>query len=196
MLYNAGVLAARTGDHEAAEEAYRAAIRARRGAHGLASNGLCALGVDRRMPKESLEDCETAVRLRPKMALAWSNLGRCLGAMGRVRDADAAFARALELEPDNLNVLNHRGSFLHKAQRLTELLEILYRIDAVGPPDASRDATILHVTGIVVGRQLGLERPGKAIEAIERAGERFGNHADLEGLRGLVEAAAGGGSPR
>ena len=189
MLYNAGVLAAREGDHEAAERDYRAAIRAMKGSHGLSSNGLCALGVDRKEPESSLPDCEDAVRLRPQMALAWSNLGRCLGALGRIRDADSAFATALTLEPDNVHVLHHRGSFLQKAQRLTELLEILYRIDALAPSDGARDAGILHLTGIVVGRHLGRENPVEARACIERAALRFGNNPALESLRELVNAA-------
>jgi hypothetical protein len=113
----------------------------------------------------------------------------CLGALGRIRDADSAFATALTLEPDNVHVLHHRGSFLQKAQRLTELLEILYRIDALAPSDGARDAGILHLTGIVVGRHLGRENPVEARACIERAALRFGNNPALESLRELVNAA-------
>ena len=83
-----------------------------------------------------------------------------------------------------------------KAQRLMELLEVLYRIDAVGPPDGDRDTTILHVTGVVVGRYLGREDGAGALAAIERAAARFGDSPDLERLRGLVETATGARSPR
>ncbi len=196
MLYNAGVLAARLGEHDAAERDYRAAIRGMKGAYGLASSGLCALGVDRKLPQSSVEDCETAVRLRPHMALAWSNLGRCRGAMGQIRAADLAFARALELEPDNVLVLNHRGSFLQKAQRLTELLDVLHHLHDVAPPDPSREGAIIHLTGVVASRHLGRGNPSAARACIDRAAARFGNTPELNVLRSQVQGAAGAGFPR
>jgi Flp pilus assembly protein TadD len=46
---------------------------------------------------EAVKALDEAIRLDPKLAGAWSNIGLALEAIGRTTEANAAFAKAREL---------------------------------------------------------------------------------------------------
>jgi Tetratricopeptide repeat. len=47
---------------------------------------------------EAIKACDEAIRLDPNISEAWYNKGIALKALGRTAEADAAFAKAKELE--------------------------------------------------------------------------------------------------
>jgi tetratricopeptide (TPR) repeat protein len=70
------------------------------------------------------EVLQNAVRLDPSLELAWFNLGKALAALGQGKEADAAFERSFDLNPERRKVA--RAAELQREGRLEEA-EILYR---------------------------------------------------------------------
>jgi len=50
---------------------------------------------------EAIQACDKAIELDPKFAESWNNKGKALKALGRITEAEAAFAKA--------NKLGHEG---------------------------------------------------------------------------------------
>ena len=46
---------------------------------------------------EAIKTCDEAIRLNPKYANAWNNMGNALKGLGRDKEADASFIKAKEL---------------------------------------------------------------------------------------------------
>jgi tetratricopeptide (TPR) repeat protein len=60
-----------------------------------------------RLPQAAAHQFETAVRLAPRFAPAWGNLGVALRRMGDISGALHAYQRALEIDPTNPTVLSN-----------------------------------------------------------------------------------------
>ena len=52
-------------------------------------------------PQEAIEALEKATRLDPKLHMAFLNLGKALAAVGKGKEADAAFEKSFELSPEH-----------------------------------------------------------------------------------------------
>jgi len=99
--YNLGVEAHERGAIDDAARHYQDTL-GRNPDHAGALNNLAAIELDR----ENLRVAETlsrrVVALQPRSTTAWKNLGRALRHQGLIADADAAFKKALEIAPDDV----------------------------------------------------------------------------------------------
>jgi Flp pilus assembly protein TadD len=57
---------------------------------------------------------QETLRLQPRRAVAWSNLGAVLAQSGRTADAEAALARAHALEPANTVLAENLGALRYE----------------------------------------------------------------------------------
>lgn len=69
----------------------------------VAHTNLSQVLLARQRPREALEHCEAALKVRPDNAQAWTNLGLAAQQTGDVGRAVAAWQRSLELRPGGLN---------------------------------------------------------------------------------------------
>jgi tetratricopeptide (TPR) repeat protein len=101
---------------KAAVAAAREAVRlAPTDAYSLATlTELLAVRRSRRARKEALFLSEQLLRAAPGSALAHSVHGRALLANGRTAEAEAAYRRALELDPNDVAALNNLGLVLRR----------------------------------------------------------------------------------
>jgi tetratricopeptide (TPR) repeat protein len=79
----------------------------------LASNQAVALSVQGRLD-EALARYDRALKLSPRLVVAWYNRGLDLMNAGRLREAVASFTRAIELHPWDAQAHNNRGLALLK----------------------------------------------------------------------------------
>ena len=78
----------------------------------------------------ALEEANRAIQADPDFAPGHALLGLINMDLGDKREAEAAFARALRLEPDNSNILNNFGWFLCQGGRERESIEYFQRAAA------------------------------------------------------------------
>jgi len=68
----------------------------------------------------ALEEFNIAVNIAPNFALAYNGLGLVYGALGEIDKADAAYQKALAIEPNNSESHNNYGNFLCNTGRYDE----------------------------------------------------------------------------
>ena len=71
---------------------------------------------------EAADAYQTAVRINPKMAEAFSNLGIILESMGQIDDAITVYEKALQLEPNFADALSNYGIVLKHSGRYPEAI--------------------------------------------------------------------------
>lgn len=98
-----------------------------------AMNSIAGLEGVRGKFSEELRWTELALSVQPRYALAWVNRGNALGALGRPDEAEEAFVRALEIEPQLPEAHNGRG-VLAERRRDFELAAQHFRRSVVVDP--------------------------------------------------------------
>lgn len=68
----------------------------------------------------ALEEFNTAIKINPNYALAYNGLGLVNADLGKTKEADGYFRKAIELEPDNSESRNNYGTFLCGKNRYDE----------------------------------------------------------------------------
>ena len=99
--------------------------------------------------------CERLIALRPELALGHNELGSALHEEGRLSEAAACYARALELQPNHLDALLSQGE-LHEEQGELARAEACYRQAQTAHPDAPAAA---GPAGDLAPRQTARRRP-------------------------------------
>lgn len=159
----------------------------------LVDSALCGGHFDRtpELMREAATATERTVALAPDRVESFLTQRRHLGyCLGDAAGARAAFARALELEPDNLDVLKLRGSALQAAGDFAAALTLLEQAAGRDPRNVERQFT-LALTYAMAGRF------DQSLRAVERAlairpGEPdiIGFQIALHHARGELDAAA------
>lgn len=125
-----------------------------------------------------LADARKGMELDPlKPARYWRRIGSALGGLGRTDEALAAYARAVEMDPDDEGTLLNRGILL---ARLNRLEEALAQFDRVLELDPHWDWG-LRERGLVLGR---LHRWD---EALADHTELVTRYPDTPGYREILE---------
>ena len=159
----------------------------------LVDSALCGGHFDRtpELMREAATATERTVALAPNRVESFLTQRRHLGyCLGDTAGARAAYARALELDPDNLDVLKLRGNALQAAGDLAGALTLLEQAAGRDPRNVERQFT-LALTYATSGRF------DQSLRAVERAlairpGEPdiIGFQIALHHARGELEAAA------
>ena len=86
---------------------------------------------------EAVTNLTEAVRLEPKLTMAWGNLGKAYQMKGDTEQAVAAFRKALELEPNNQGLLRNLITLLNEQGKTQEASKYLQRLDGGAPGAAA-----------------------------------------------------------
>ena len=165
------------------------AFRSRLEMHGdvpLAWTGLSGTLFDTGQYEEAIDAAERALRIDPDLPLAGTLRliqGVAASKLGRLDEAAERFARALELDPGNLEALD-RLAFVRSHQGRHEDALRLYRPLL---ETTANNAAIHANLGITL---LNLERPREAIENLERALELDAAHENARLTLQEARAAA------
>ncbi|HEV2220672.1 MAG TPA: tetratricopeptide repeat-containing glycosyltransferase family protein, partial [Casimicrobiaceae bacterium] len=125
-LAQQGIDVHRSGDIDAAERAYRAAL-AQDAEQPLALHYLGVVLYQRGRPAEALPLLERAAALVPREPEFHNNLGLALAALDRNEDAVAAYQRSLALKADHATAWNNLGLALQAMNRLPEAIDAFRR---------------------------------------------------------------------
>lgn len=90
--------------------------------------------IDREEIPQALDLFEAAVLAYPRVALFHNSAGYCLGKLGRHDKALEHARRAVELEPNNYQLVNDLGWSLVEAGSYDEAQSVLKRAAALSPP--------------------------------------------------------------
>jgi O-antigen ligase len=104
----------------------------------LAHSGPAARRLD-----QAASDLKTCLRLRPKWARAWADLGQVHSLQGQTAAAESAFERAIKLDPTNVGIGVYRASFLARTGRVELGLRELQRVQEANPGLAAAQADAL-----------------------------------------------------
>lgn len=132
-LNEQGLSCVRAGDYAKAEEYFRKALEADLFYAPAHNNlGLTLLQAQPPKPYESAWEFQYAAKLTPHSAEPRNNLGLVFEHVGRLEDAEKWYAEALEIEPQNIEVMGHLARVYVKANKksakLKDLLaELAYR---------------------------------------------------------------------
>lgn len=113
---------------------------------------------------EAVSVYEQVLEDNPAAALAWTNLGNVEAARSRLAEAEAAYRRALEVEPNNVDTLNNLAwLLLENGSDLDKARELAARAVALGGVDS-------YLALDTLGRiELATERCEEAIDAFSKA---------------------------
>lgn len=92
----------------------------------------------------AVAEAKRATEALPRYLTAWINLGHAYAFFGDQAAAEAAYRKALEIEPDNADVLHGLGALLAAAERYESAAEVMARAEALRPDD--------HKIGAVAAR--------------------------------------------
>lgn len=122
---NFGLVMLRSGDLEAAADAYRSSLRIGPPSADICSNLGNILSGSKRY-EEAAEYYRQATKLRPEEAQGFLTLGTCLFRLNRREEAEAALRSAVELDPSRLDARRKLADLLIETGRFPEAFE-LYR---------------------------------------------------------------------
>ena len=123
-----------------------------------------------------------AIRLQPRRAEAWSNLGTALGLAGKVNEAVNAFTRAVELEPRNAGFLAKLAFAEHAAGRIAAAVGHLRQVAELSGKESFPHSGAL---GILLA-QLGEREEARVWLSRSRPGE--GDFAEARLQLAILEA--------
>ena len=160
-LHQLGLIAAQTGNLDAALRYLVAAVAAEPGAVEACAH-LAQIRMARGELHEAVVCYERVLGMRGDDALTLYGYGNALHALGRHDDAVAAYSRALGLAPDRVEILTNRGNALHDLGRFAEAL-------------ADYDQALQQMPGLAMlhnnrGNTLrAMQRPAEALASVDRA---------------------------
>ena len=160
-LHLLGIAALVNGDHARAMASFGAAVESDP-AQPAAHSNLAAALLRLHRPRESLESCERALKLKPDFAEALANRGHALCALGSTAEALASYDRSIQLAPRLGDAHFGRGNALQSLGREREALVSYQRALEVNPGHTDALSNL--------GRALlKLDEPQKALEMFDRA---------------------------
>jgi predicted TPR repeat methyltransferase len=105
-------------------------------AHPDNSDALHYFGVLRmaqRRRDEAIELVTKSLKITPRNAHAWNNLGNMVATTGKLAAAEFAFKSALELQPDFLEALYNLGNLQRRMRKREEALQNFRRVVELNP---------------------------------------------------------------
>jgi len=124
--YLAGIALQRSGDLRGAEQALRSVLAVDPAHHGARIN-LARVLVRAGRPLDALVELDAATPASQARSDSWNVRGLALLEAEQLEEAEAAFANAVDLDPDNVHALNNRGLSLIKQGRFADAVEPLTR---------------------------------------------------------------------
>lgn len=112
---------------------YYDAVLAVNPAHGDAMSGKASALEKMGLKKESLALLEQAIKVDPRNANAWYNLGVVYASENRYLEALQVYEKAIELDPENPRSFLNRGAILRKLGRYEEALQSYDRAIKLNP---------------------------------------------------------------
>jgi tetratricopeptide (TPR) repeat protein len=159
----------------------RAAIAA--DADNATAHAILALGLAAKADATADAEADRAISLDPKQAVAWRAKGGLAFAQKRYADADTAFSRYLEAEPDDAEILATRGLVRTIEAKFAEALIDADKSLAIGPSLGAR-----------VTRATALGGLGRKEESLAEADRAVRENPDSEAMlraRGMLRANFG-----
>ncbi|MCL2640168.1 MAG: tetratricopeptide repeat protein, partial [Phycisphaerales bacterium] len=83
--------------------------------------------------EEALHELQAAIDINPYNASWYFNLGLTYDALNRFDDAIVAYRRALEMQPDDVEVLTALGHDCNRAGNFDEAIGFFQRVEAIDP---------------------------------------------------------------
>lgn len=112
--------------------------------------------------KAMVQECKRVINIDPQCSAAWEYLGESYLNCFLIREADEAFDRCLELDPENFRVLCDKAMILRKRGFYNEALNLVEKSLAINSTDP---LTFLQKSQILY--KLG--RSEEAVKAIDHA---------------------------
>ena len=160
---NLGTLEARLGNAEAAEAAYRTAIRVQR-AFIPAYINLADLYRQQGHETRATQTLRQALQVDPENGAARHALGLSLVRQQRLRDAIPELAKAAQLRPDVPRYAYVYGVALHQTGRIQQALQVLKDAQARYPGDRDILAALAQYYREMGDRQGAIARARKLVE--------------------------------
>jgi tetratricopeptide (TPR) repeat protein len=179
LLYNAGQVYARTGEHERAVRHFSEAMAMDPNYseyYNDRGNVYLAMG----KLEEAEHDYRRAIELSPPYPEVWFNLGQCLGRMGRAGEACRAYERAVDLDPARPEPWTNLARLRHALGRREEALAAY---DAAVAADGANPFVLANRAAL----RFELGRPGDALADLDRAVTLAPGNAALERNRARVQ---------
>jgi len=148
-LHLLGLIAARTGRHDAAAQLITSAIALRPSDATFHSN-LGSIQRDQGKLHAAAESCQRAIELNPDSAAAHYNLGVVLQGQKQLDDAIACFQRAIELKPTYAEAHNNLGTAFLAQGRLADAADCFRRTLELNPGNGAAHfnlGTVLQAQG-------------------------------------------------
>jgi adenylate cyclase len=138
--------------------------------------------------EDGFDAANRALALDDKLSLAHAALAMVYSRRNQVAEAEAAVAKALELEPDRQEVVRARAAIYFRQRKFREALDSYERAALLKPTDAST-AGMMNTCAAALGDQEAVERSARMIvENIEPLLVREPDNTDAMGW--LVAALA------
>ncbi|MBI5279394.1 MAG: tetratricopeptide repeat protein [Burkholderiales bacterium] len=172
-----GAICARTGSVEEAEALLRRALAVQVSPVVLGNLALLLRRTGREA--EGVPLLETWTRLQPKSASAWAALARSLDRLERFDEAEAAYARALEIDPKQVQAKADLGLLLHRRGRLEQAAALLEQAAAARRGSVAAWDQLGRVYDDLAMEQAAVPRDSAALPpAADRSLEAFRKAAD------------------
>lgn len=187
LLYNAGQVYARTGEHDLAIRFFSEAMEMDPNySEYYNDRGKVYLRMGRLAEAEA--DFRQGIELSPPYPEVWINLGQCLTRQNRMEESEAAFARAVDLDPARLEAWTNRARAL---QALGRRHDALAAYDAGIAADGSHPLVLANRAAL----RFELGRAAEALDDLERAVALAPDNDALRQNRDYVRAALAGAGP-
>lgn len=171
-----------------AEAAYRQAVAARPD-FPEALNNLGAILARSGRPAEAVQALDAALAGRPDFMAARFNRGTAHYALRRLADAEADFARILEVQPSHAGALNELGRVMLKQTRVREAVEVFRRGHEGHPEDPRFLANLASALELLNDLPGAEEAVGRALALAPEAPALLYTRASLEHRQGRFAEA-------
>ena len=128
------------------------------------------------LERGGLEALRIACDLDPSNVDVVMNLAIALNGLGRIDEAESAYAKVLALQPDNVRALVNQGLLMMEAKRPNDAEALLRRARALG----ATDPRVAYALGIFLRtNDRGLEAVPLLEEALVAAPDQYSRNAEL-----------------
>ncbi len=179
-LHLLGVMHQQRGDCQTSVTLIEQAIALRPNAHYYCNLANAFTGVERF--QDAVGACHRALALDPGLAMAQSNLGVALRALGRPTQAIAAFRAAIAMQPQRAEAYSNLGVLLTEQGRREEAAQVLREVLAIRPDYAEAHYNLAGAVAVVddpASLEAALASYDSAIALRPGYAEAHANRADI-----------------